>query len=86
VEEPEEEVRRALELFERGRKTPLWRKLTETSRLVSRYGKLAVVALAGRGVTPAAAREILARSPKLSKSFLELVLRKEREAMFRRFK
>jgi ATP-dependent Lhr-like helicase len=85
VEESEEEVRRALELFERGRKTPLWRKLSQSSKLVFKFGKPAVVVFAGRGITPAAAREILARAPKLSDRLLEFVLRKEREALFRRF-
>jgi ATP-dependent Lhr-like helicase len=86
VEEPAEEVQRSLELLERGRETPTWRKLVESSKLVSDYGKPAAVALAGRGVSPTAAREILAKAPRISHRFLELVLWKEREAMFRGFR
>jgi ATP-dependent Lhr-like helicase len=86
VHDPEEGVRHAIELSERGRSTPLWKKLVESSKLVSKYGGTAVVAFAGREMTPAAASEILAKAPDVSSKFLELVLRKEREAVFRRFK
>jgi ATP-dependent Lhr-like helicase len=83
--EPEDEVRKALELRERGQPTRLWRLLSETSKLVSKYGRTAALVLAGRGVTPAAAREILSRVRKPGKRLFELVLAKEREALFRRF-
>ncbi|MFN4133127.1 MAG: DEAD/DEAH box helicase, partial [Candidatus Hadarchaeales archaeon] len=53
VDEPQEEVWRVIELFQKGRKTALWKKLTDTSKLIKRYGKPAAVALGGRGVTPA---------------------------------
>jgi len=86
IEKPAEEVRRAIELLERGRKSPTWRGLQESAKLINLYGKLAALALVGRGVTPAAAREILAKEQKLSSKFLELLLRKEREALFRRFR
>jgi ATP-dependent Lhr-like helicase len=86
VEDPEEEVRRAIELFERGRKTPLWRRLVESSKLILKHGKLAALVLAGRGITAAAAREVLAKAPRLSNRLLELVLRKEREVIFRQFR
>ena len=86
VEEPAEEVRRAIELLERGRKSPTWRELQESAKLIGQYGKLAALALVGRGVTPSAVREILAKEQKFSSKFLELLLRKEREALFRRFR
>ena len=85
VEEPAEEVGRAIELLERGRKTQTWMELLESAELISHHGKLAALALVGRGLTPAAAEEILAREPSFSGKFLELLLRKEREALFRRF-
>ncbi len=86
VEESKEEIQRALELVERGRKVPLWHELLESAKLISQYGKTAALALVGRSITPGVAKEILADEPKFSNKFLELVLRKEREALFRRFK
>lgn len=86
IEEPVEEVERTIELLERGKKVTPWRKLLESAKLISYYGKPAALALVGRGITPAAAKEILAKEPQFSNKFLELVLRKEREALFRRFK
>lgn len=85
VEEPQEEVWRAIELFKKGRKTATWKKLVSSSKLIQRYGKPAAVALAGRGITPTAAAEILAKAPKLSEKFFELVVRKEQEATFKKF-
>lgn len=86
VEETEEEVRRAMELVERGRDVALWKEVLESARLISQFGKVAALGLAGRGLTPAAVREILAREPKFTNQFLELVLKKERELLFRRFR
>ncbi len=85
TEEPEEEVRRAAELAERGRENEVWRKVVESSRLLSKYGRIAALALAGRNLTPRAAEEILKKEREFSYSFLELVLRKEREEMLRRW-
>ena len=85
VEEPEEEVRRAAELAERGRESEVWRRVVESSRLLSKYGRIAALALAGRHLTPKAAEEILKREREFSSSFLELVLKKEREEMLRRW-
>ena len=86
IEEPVGEVRRAIELLERGKKSAVWRELAKSAELVSREGKLAALALAGRGITLSAAREILEKERRLSDRFLELVLEKEREALFKRFK
>lgn len=86
VEELVEEVQRAIELAERGRKVALWQELLESAKLISQYGKPAALALVGRGITPARAGEILAKEPKFSNKFLELLLQKEREALFRRFR
>jgi ATP-dependent Lhr-like helicase len=86
AEETEDEVRRAAELADRGREVALWHEVLETSKLIARYGRLAALALAGRGLTVSAAREILAKEPRFSNRFLEQVLQKERESQFRRFK
>lgn len=84
VEETVDEVQRALELPKR--KGKIWKSISDTSRLISRYGKLAAIALAGRGITPSAAEEILKKEKRLSGKFLELVLKKEREALLQKFK
>ncbi len=86
VEKSGEEVQRAIELVDRGRKITLWQELLESAKLISQHGKLAALALVGRGVTPAGARDILAKEPKFSNKFLELLLRKEREALLKRFR
>ncbi|MEM0358459.1 MAG: DEAD/DEAH box helicase [Candidatus Hadarchaeales archaeon] len=85
AEEPEEEVRKAAELAERGREGEVWKKVVESARLLSRYGRLAALALAGRHITPKAAEEILKREREFSTSFIERVLEKEREEMLRRW-
>jgi ATP-dependent Lhr-like helicase len=81
----EEEVRGALEFKRRGRPTRLWRELLETSKLVEEHGKLAVLALAGRGVSPQAAKRILSASKEPNDRFFELVVEEERRALFRSF-
>jgi len=86
AEEPEDEVRRAIDLAARGREVALWQEILESSKLVSQHGKAAALGLAGRGLTPAAVKDILAKEPKFSNKFLELVLKKEREALFKRFR
>ncbi|MEM2866481.1 MAG: DEAD/DEAH box helicase [Candidatus Hadarchaeales archaeon] len=85
VEEPEEEVRKAAELAERGREGEVWKRVVESARLLSQYGRLAALALAGRHLTPRAAEEILKREREFSTSFIERVLEKEREEMLRRW-
>lgn len=86
AEEHVDEVRWGAELADRGKITPGWKRIVENSKLISRYGKPAAVALVGRGVGPTAAEQILALEPKLTNRFFELVVRKERESVFRKFK
>jgi len=86
VEESEDEVRRAIELAGRGREVAIWHEILESSKLISQYGKPAALVLVGRGIAPSAAREILSKEPKFSNKFLELILKKEREMLFKRFK
>ena len=86
AEESEDEVRRAIDLAARGREVALWQEILESAKLISQHGKTAALGLAGRGLTPSAVREILAKEPKFSNKFLELILKREREALFKRFK
>jgi ATP-dependent Lhr-like helicase len=86
VGESEEEVRAALELHSRGRTTRTWRIMVETSKLISAHGKLAAVVLAGRGITPRVAKEVLSKVRKPGRRLFELILAKEREVIFRSFR
>ncbi|MEW6221840.1 MAG: DEAD/DEAH box helicase [Candidatus Hadarchaeota archaeon] len=86
AEERVDDVRWGAELAGRGKITPIWKQIVENSKLISRYGKPAVVALVGRGVGHTAAEQILALEPRLTNRFFELVVRKERESVFRKFK
>lgn len=84
-EDVEEEAKRAFELHMQGRKTKLWKELEKTARLISRHGKNAAIVLAGRGITPAAAQEILQKSKGDEKKLIELTVMKEREMIIKRF-
>lgn len=90
VEREPQEVWRILELLdktpEKGRQSKAWREIEETSKLISRWGKVAAIALVSRGITPFEAAEILEEEDRLSDKFLELVLKKEREALLQRYK
>jgi ATP-dependent Lhr-like helicase len=90
VEREPEEVHRVLELVKhspkQGRKSKVWEELRETSKLVSKHGKTAAAVLVARGVTPAMAGQILEEEDRLSSKLLELVLRKEREALLQSYK
>jgi len=57
----------------------------ETAELVSRYGKPAAIALAGRRVRTDDALRVLREEPVLSDRFFELVIEAERNALKRRF-
>jgi ATP-dependent Lhr-like helicase len=83
-EEGEEEARRAFELHMQGRDTRLWRLIEKTAGLVSSYGRMAVIVLAGRGISPSAAKEILEKA-RDERRLVELIVAKEREAAMRRF-
>ncbi len=58
----------------------------ETAELVTRYGKAATVALAGRRVRISDALQVLRKEHTLSDHFFELVIEAERDALKRRFK
>jgi ATP-dependent Lhr-like helicase len=57
----------------------------ETSKLVSKYGRLAFYTLAGRQITPEAAVEILRRHKKPTNGFFQAIMEAEREALKERF-
>lgn len=58
----------------------------ETAELVTKYGKAATVALAGRRVRISDALQVLRKEHTLSDHFFELVIEAERDALKRRFK
>jgi transcription elongation factor Elf1 len=57
----------------------------ETSKLVNKYGRLAVYTLAGRRVTPEAAVDILRKHRKPTNGFFQAIMEAEREALKERF-
>ncbi|MCW4026517.1 MAG: hypothetical protein NWE76_03405, partial [Candidatus Bathyarchaeota archaeon] len=63
----------------------LMARATNTSRLISTYGKAAAAALTGRGIKVKDAKKILSEEKDLTDRFLELVIDAEREALKRRF-
>jgi ATP-dependent Lhr-like helicase len=58
----------------------------QTSQLIAKYGKVAVVALSARKVYSPDVAGVLEKEPKLSDRFYELVLEAERKALSRRFR
>jgi len=84
----EEQIRSLVE--KRGEKLTkneqkLLEQALETAELVSKYGKPAAVALAGRRVRTSDALEVMRKEHKLSDNFFELVIEAERDALKRRF-
>jgi ATP-dependent Lhr-like helicase len=57
----------------------------ETAKLMSKYGKLAAVALAGRKLRTSDVEKILSEEKTLSDKFFELVIEAERNALKKRF-
>ena len=57
----------------------------ETAKLMSKYGKLAAVALAGRKLKTSDIEKILSEEKALSDKFFELIIDAERNALKRRF-
>ncbi len=60
-------------------------KAEETSKLVNKFGRLAVYTLAGRRVTPEAATDILRKHGKPTAGFFQAIMDAEREALKERF-
>ena len=85
------EVDKAISLIEkRGEKLrkdekKLMGQAVNTAKLLSKFGKAAAVALAGRRIRVSDAEEILSEETELTDRFFELVIEAEREALKRRF-
>ncbi|RJS80290.1 hypothetical protein CW711_00360, partial [Candidatus Bathyarchaeota archaeon] len=60
-------------------------KALKTAKLISKYGKLAAIALAGRKLTVSDCERILSEENELSDRFFELIIEAERNALKRRF-
>jgi ATP-dependent Lhr-like helicase len=63
----------------------IWRYAMTTAKLMSKYGKPAAVALAGRRVAAADVEEVLLKEAHLSNHFFESIVDAERKALKRRF-
>jgi len=82
----EEEVKRILERKRRSRSEEReYRRMEFAADLVERYGKLALAALAGRGITPYDAAYVLEEHTQLDDAFFAAIAEMEREALKRRF-
>ncbi len=57
----------------------------KTAKLVSKYGKNAVVALSGRNVQFSDAKELLGKENRLSNNFFELIIEAEKKSLKRKF-
>src|SRR5947208_15608946 len=67
------------------REKDLVSKAEDTAKLVDRYGRLSVYALAGRRIMPEVAGDILRKYKRPTSGFFEAVMEAEREALKERF-
>ncbi len=90
VEEEIRSVRRTLDRIrnetKKKRNSKIWKKINKSSNLISKYGKIAAVALAGNKISTSEAREILKEEDEISDNFLDLVIEKERKSLFSQYK
>lgn len=90
IEEGLRSVRRTLDRVgsgsKKGEKSKVWKTLEKTSSLISRYGKVAAVALVGKGITPSGAERILEEEDEINDDFLDLVIGEEKKSLIRRYK
>ncbi|MCD6465849.1 DEAD/DEAH box helicase [Candidatus Bathyarchaeota archaeon] len=63
----------------------LKKEATETANLISKYGKVAAIALSGKKLRLSDVRKILSKESRLTNKFFELIIEAEREALKRRF-
>ncbi len=89
----EEEKRSVLRTLDRvkdkskkGRGGRTWKRIEETSNLISKHGKAAAGALAGKGITPSAAERILKKDDEISDRFLDAVIDEEKKSLFSRYR
>ncbi|MFQ5711597.1 MAG: DEAD/DEAH box helicase [Candidatus Geothermarchaeales archaeon] len=89
AEERAEEIQRISEMQDRlpkrSRGYKIWRGILETSKVISKYGKAAAVALTGDGITPEVAVNILKREKRLTGKFFELVVEAEKKRLIEKF-
>jgi len=64
----------------------LIRELEKTAALVERYGKAAIVVLAGRELTLKIAEDILSKEPNISPKLIELIIEAEKKRLLELFK
>ncbi len=63
----------------------LKREAVETAKLISKYGKVAAIALSGKKLKLSDVKKILSKENRLNDRFFELIIEAEREALKRRF-
>ncbi len=61
------------------------RRAIKTAKLVSKYGKNAIVALSGRNVQFSDIKELLGKENRLSNNFFELIIEAEKKSLKRKF-
>ncbi|MDH5770015.1 MAG: hypothetical protein OEZ25_01835, partial [Candidatus Bathyarchaeota archaeon] len=61
------------------------RRAKETAKLISKYGRIAAIVLAGKNLGPAETEEVLQKERRLNDSLFELVVEAERKALRKRF-
>jgi ATP-dependent Lhr-like helicase len=83
LDKEEEKVRRAIR--KRSREGKLFRDAISTAELISKYGKPALVVLAGRGIRINRAPKILKKEEKLNDHLVELIIEEEKESLKDRF-
>jgi len=76
----EEEVRREIR-----RKKSMVVEANQSADLIARYGKAALLALAGRGLSIEDAREILKHESEVNEHLVELIVSYEKEILKRKF-
>ncbi len=57
----------------------------QTSKLIAKYGKVAVIALSARKVQASDVSGVLEKEPKINERFYELILEAERKTLSKRF-
>lgn len=89
IEEELRSVKRILRRVKKspktGKKSDIWKELKETSKLIMKYGKIAAIVFAGKGLTAASADRILSEENELSDILLELIMREEKKSLFRKY-
>lgn len=83
LKESEEIARRAM--MKKYRKGNLFDDAAKSANLISKYGKVAAMVIAGRGITLNKASEILKKEGKMGDHLIELIIEGEKETLKKRF-